>query len=44
MDALILLLSGVFASLYTPRHGATALNTTPEYILGVFDNLVMPNI
>ena len=44
MDALILLLSGVFPLLYTPRNGASSVATTPAHILELYNNLVNPQL
>ena len=44
MDALILLLSGVFPLLYTPRNGASSVATTPEHIVELYNNLVSPQL
>lgn len=44
MDALILLLSGVFPLLYTPRNGASSVATTPAHIIELYNNLVSPQL
>lgn len=44
MDALILLLSGVFPLLYTPRNGATTVATSQEHIVALYNNLVLPQL
>ena len=44
MDALILLLSGVYPTLYTPKNGATSIATTPQHIMELYSNLVAPQL
>lgn len=44
MDALVLLLSGVFPLLYTPRNGASSVATTPSHIIELYKNLISPQL
>jgi len=44
MDALVLLLSGVFPTLYTPRNGATNVATSQQHIVALYNNLVLPQL
>ena len=44
MDALILLLSGVFPLLYSPRNGASSVATTPAHIIELYTNLISPQL
>jgi exportin-2 (importin alpha re-exporter) len=44
MDALVLLLSGVFPTLYTSRNGATSVATTQEHIVELYHNLISPQL
>ena len=44
MDALVLLLAGLFPTLYTTRNGATAVATTQEHIVELYRNLIAPQL
>ncbi|OMJ73045.1 hypothetical protein SteCoe_28374 [Stentor coeruleus] len=44
MDALILMLSGMFPTLYTPRNGASSVATSQAHILELYNNLVCPQL
>ena len=44
LDALILLLTGIYPTLYTPRNGVTALATSNQHILEIYSTLIAPNM
>lgn len=44
MDALILLLSGLFPLLYTAKNGASTIATTPQHILQLFEGFIQPQL